>query len=75
MNVTDINNTNSVQDMCVEILRRRYFWKDNQGKVIETEDQMFHRVAKHIASAETDLPPNYMPVVIRELSTSSILYC
>lgn len=39
--------------MRAEILRRRYFWKDNQGKVIETEDQMFRRVAEHVTGAET----------------------
>jgi ribonucleoside-diphosphate reductase alpha chain len=35
-----------------EILRRRYLWKDANGKVLETVDQMFRRVAQHVASAE-----------------------
>ena len=34
------------------ILRQRYLWKDANGKIIETVDQMFHRVAQHVASAE-----------------------
>ena len=32
--------------------RRRYLRKDSHGKVIETPEQMFRRVARHIASAE-----------------------
>jgi len=34
------------------ILRRRYLWKDEDGKVVENLNQMLHRVAKHVASAE-----------------------
>jgi ribonucleoside-diphosphate reductase alpha chain len=34
------------------VLEKRYLTKDGQGKVIETPDEMFRRVAKHIASAE-----------------------
>lgn len=40
-------------DMRTQILRRRYLWKDVQGNVVETPEQMFHRVAKHVASIET----------------------
>ena len=35
------------------ILRRRYLWKDEKGKVIETEEQMLCRVANAIATAES----------------------
>jgi len=34
------------------VLRRRYLKKDSRGKVTETPDQMFQRVARHIAKAE-----------------------
>jgi ribonucleoside-diphosphate reductase alpha chain len=34
------------------VLEKRYLEKDSQGQVIETPDEMFRRVAKHIASAE-----------------------
>ncbi|MFC1633950.1 ribonucleotide reductase N-terminal alpha domain-containing protein [Planctomycetota bacterium] len=30
----------------------RYLWKNDNGKVIETPDQMFRRVAKHVVAAE-----------------------
>ena len=40
-------------DMRSEVLRRRYLSKDVNGKCIETEDQMYRRVAQHVASAET----------------------
>jgi ribonucleoside-diphosphate reductase alpha chain len=35
------------------VLERRYLKKDPQGRVIETPQAMFRRVAKHIASAES----------------------
>lgn len=36
----------------MRVLEKRYLIKDSQGKVIETPEEMFRRVAKHIASAE-----------------------
>ncbi|MFH1241138.1 MAG: vitamin B12-dependent ribonucleotide reductase [Pseudomonadota bacterium] len=35
-----------------KVLERRYLKKDGRGKVIETPEAMFRRVAKHIAGAE-----------------------
>ena len=34
------------------VLKRRYLKKNHAGKVIETPEQMFRRVARHIAKAE-----------------------
>jgi len=36
----------------LRVLGKRYLIKDSQGKVIETPEEMFRRVARHIASAE-----------------------
>ncbi|MFC1674386.1 vitamin B12-dependent ribonucleotide reductase [Candidatus Omnitrophota bacterium] len=36
----------------ITVLKRRYLKKDEKGKVIETPDEMFYRVAKAIASAD-----------------------
>ena len=44
---------NKNTNMRTEILRRRYLRKDNDGNVIETEEQMFERVADAIAMAES----------------------
>lgn len=44
---------NKQPNIRTETLRRRYLWKDEQGKVIETEEQMFRRVANTIATAES----------------------
>ncbi len=46
--------TSSVElrENALTVLERRYLRKDSQGKVIETPEEMFRRVAKHIASAE-----------------------
>ena len=40
-------------DMRTETLRRRYLWKDKHGKVVETEEQMYRRVANTIAAVES----------------------
>jgi ribonucleoside-diphosphate reductase alpha chain len=34
------------------VLKKRYLKKDSQGKVVETPERMFRRVAQHIAKAE-----------------------
>jgi ribonucleoside-diphosphate reductase alpha chain len=39
------------------VLKNRYLKKDSNGHVIETPDEMFHRVARHIASAELKYDP------------------
>ncbi|MGD2064850.1 MAG: vitamin B12-dependent ribonucleotide reductase [Dehalococcoidia bacterium] len=41
-----------ISDNALRVLERRYLTKDGEGKVIETPQELFHRVAKHIASAE-----------------------
>jgi len=35
------------------VLERRYLKKDKQGNIVETAEEMFHRVARAIAAAET----------------------
>ncbi len=46
-----------LSDNALRVLERRYLTKDGEGKVVETPQELFHRVAKHIASAE----PIYNP--------------
>ncbi|MGD8522641.1 MAG: vitamin B12-dependent ribonucleotide reductase [Desulfobacterales bacterium] len=40
------------------VLKRRYLRKDSRGKIIETPEQMFRRVARHIAKAEKNYGAN-----------------
>ncbi len=47
-----VNGGLSLSDNAVTVLDRRYLKKDGDGKVIETAEQMFRRVARHIAGAE-----------------------
>jgi ribonucleoside-diphosphate reductase alpha chain len=41
-----------LSDNALRVLERRYLAKDGKGKVIETPQALFRRVARHIASAE-----------------------
>lgn len=42
-----------INDLNLAILERRYLAKDKNGKVLETPEDMFWRVATHVAEAET----------------------
>lgn len=46
-----------LSDNALVVLNKRYLRKDNNGQVIEKPDDMFRRVAKHIASAELQYNP------------------
>jgi ribonucleoside-diphosphate reductase alpha chain len=43
---------NGLTDTALQVLRRRYLLKDDQGKVIELPEEMFRRVAWAVAAAE-----------------------
>ncbi len=47
-----VKNRLNLSENARRVLRRRYLRKSRQGKVIETPEQMFRRVANHIARAE-----------------------
>jgi ribonucleoside-diphosphate reductase alpha chain len=47
-----VNNKLTLSDNARRVLKRRYLRKDSQGKVAETPEQMFRRVARHVAKAE-----------------------
>jgi ribonucleoside-diphosphate reductase alpha chain len=47
-----IKNRLNLSENAKRVLKRRYLKKNNKGKVIETPEQMFRRVARHIAKAE-----------------------
>ncbi len=42
----------NLTDNALKILRARYLLKDENGNIVETPEEMFHRVAKTVASAE-----------------------
>ena len=41
-----------ISENCLKVLEKRYLKKDKEGKIIETPDEMFRRVARHIAQAD-----------------------
>jgi ribonucleoside-diphosphate reductase alpha chain len=46
-----------LSDNAMRVLERRYLAKDGEGRVIETPQELFQRVARHIASAELVYDP------------------
>jgi len=46
-----------LSDNALRVLERRYLTKDGEGGVIETPQELFRRVARHIASAELTYNP------------------
>jgi ribonucleoside-diphosphate reductase alpha chain len=46
-----------LSDNALRVLERRYLAKDGEGMVIETPQDLFRRVARHIASAELTYDP------------------
>ena len=47
-----VKNRLDLSENALRVLKRRYLRKNRKGKVIETPEQMFRRVAQHIAKAE-----------------------
>jgi ribonucleoside-diphosphate reductase alpha chain len=47
----------NLTENALQVLEKRYLRKDKQGQVIETPEQMFHRVAQTIASADLTYDP------------------
>ena len=47
-----IKNGLHLSNNAINVLKRRYLKKDSNGKIVETPEKMFRRVAKHIAKAE-----------------------
>jgi len=47
-----------LSDNALRVLQKRYLVKDKEGNVIESPQELFRRVAKHIAGAELLYDPN-----------------
>ena len=41
-------------ELALKILKDRYLWRDDQGTITETPEELLRRVAKHIASVEEE---------------------
>ena len=46
------NTTIKLSENCLTLLRKRYLKKDDNGKPVETPEDMFRRVAMHVAAAD-----------------------
>ena len=60
-----VNNLNLTENALI-VLEKRYLKKDGDGNVIETPEEMFHRVAKNIASAELIYNPKAVASEVEE---------
>ena len=57
-NVKETTSELKMTENAIKVLEKRYLKKDNNGNVIETPEQLFHRVAAAIAAAELIYDPN-----------------
>ncbi|HOC82145.1 MAG TPA: ribonucleotide reductase N-terminal alpha domain-containing protein, partial [Synergistales bacterium] len=49
-----VNRDQSLSDNALRVLEERYLLKDEDGKVIETPDELFWRVARSVAASAED---------------------
>jgi len=47
-----MNNLHSLSPNALKVLEKRYLTKNEDGKIVETPEQLFERVARHVASAD-----------------------
>jgi ribonucleoside-diphosphate reductase alpha chain len=64
-----VKNQVNLSDNARRVLRRRYLKKDSHGKLVETPEKMFRRVARHIAKAEKTYGGDWRPVLFCRLKT------
>ena len=50
----------SFNKAALDILKDRYLWRDDEGKPVETPEQMLVRIANHVSSSEKTTPMQYM---------------
>ncbi len=65
--------TLSLSANAVTVLERRYLKRDAEGKVLESPDDMFRRVAHTIASAETLLKTGYGLAVVERKADGAVV--
>src|SRR5262245_5027928 len=51
-----------ITDNARRVLEARYLCRDKQGQIVETPEDMFRRVARHIAQVETNYLGNHAAV-------------
>ena len=50
----------SFNKAALDILKDRYLWRDDEGKPVETPEQMLVRIANHVSASEKTTPMQYM---------------
>ncbi len=53
----EVIKSTGLTDTALQVLEKRYLMKDNKGKVVETPEGLFRRVAQAIAAAELSYNP------------------
>jgi len=53
-----MKNEPTLTPIATTVLEKRYLARDNNGKIIETPAQLFHRVARSVAEADRIFDPN-----------------
>jgi ribonucleoside-diphosphate reductase alpha chain len=61
-----------IPETAVSVLEKRYLKKNEKGKLLETGEDMFRRVAKDIASAEVLYQPEFRDRIKKNYSTKEL---
>ncbi len=64
----------SLTQNALKVLERRYLTKNSNGQVVETPEEMFERVASHIASADKNYGKSDNEVEATELSFYEMMF-
>jgi ribonucleoside-diphosphate reductase alpha chain len=56
--MSKIDSNIQISSNALRVLEKRYLFKDSEGKVTETPEQLFRRVARNIAQADRIYDPN-----------------
>lgn len=69
---TGLEDRLDIPQSSIDVLEKRYLWKNDSGEVIETGEDMLHRVARNIALADAFYLPEFKGKVKPGIETKKL---